>query len=143
MQRAIAALAALPETRVERTSSLYRNPPMGPPDQPDFINAVAVIRTGLEPRALLRELQDVERRHGRVRRHGARWGPRVVDLDILTYGARVIAESGLKVPHPGIAQRNFVLFPLVEVAPELHIPGMGLVRVLASRLDASRLERLG
>ncbi len=142
VEAAIATLAALPDTHVERASSLYRNPPMGPPDQPDYVNAVAIIRTGLDPGELLRELQSIERRQGRIRRAGERWGPRIVDLDILTFGSRVIAESGLKIPHPGIAQRNFVLFPLVEVAPELDIPGMGTARALMRRLDASALERV-
>ncbi len=87
-------------------------------------------------------MQSIERRQGRIRRAGERWGPRIVDLDILTFGSRVIAESGLKIPHPGIAQRNFVLFPLVEVAPELDIPGMGTARALMRRLDASALERV-
>jgi len=143
VERALASLANLPDTRVDRKSALYRSPPMGPQDQPDYINAVAIIRTALQPRALLRALQDIERRQGRDRSAGVRWGPRTIDLDILTYGSSVIAEDGLTIPHPGIPERNFVLFPLAEVAPEMEIPAMGSVRELASRLDASRLERLG
>lgn len=139
---AIGELAGLPDTRVLAVSGLYRNPPMGPRDQPDYVNAVAMLRTALSPRALLRELQSIECRRGRDRAGGVRWGPRIIDLDILTYGDRVIDEAGLRVPHPGIPERNFVLFPLVEVAPELDIPGLGSVRTLASKLDASGLERI-
>jgi len=140
---AIAGLRELPDTTVQGVSSLYRNPPMGPPDQPDFVNAVVVLLTGLAPRTLLNELQDMERRHGRDRSGGERWGPRRIDLDILTYGSDTIAEPGLTIPHPGIPERNFVLFPLLEVAPDLDVPGHGPVRRLASMVDAATLERLG
>jgi len=143
VRRAIARLRELPDTTVHRVSSLYRNPPMGPPDQPDFVNAVALLQTALEPRALLNELQDIERRQGRDRRGGERWGPRRIDLDILTYGSRTIAEAGLTIPHPGIPERNFVLFPLLEVAPDLNVPGHGPVRRLAAMVDGSTLARLG
>lgn len=139
---AVAQLRVVAETRVQVVSSMYRNPPMGPQDQPDYVNAVAVLLTRLAPRALLSALQDIERSQGRERHGAARWGPRCIDLDILTYGMRAIDEPGLTIPHPGISERNFVLLPLTEIAPELEIPGLGLVRRLASGVDDSSLERL-
>lgn len=105
-------------------SSLYRSAPMGPADQPDYINAVMSVETTLGPLELLRELQAIETAHGRVRK-GERWGPRTLDLDLLLYGCEIIASEVLTVPHPGIADREFVLYPLEEIAPELEIPGKG------------------
>ena len=102
-------------------SSLYRTPPWGKTDQPDFINAAAEIRTSLEPRALLALCLDAEHELKRVRQE--RWGPRIVDIDILAFGDRVIREAGLEIPHPRILERAFVLVPLAEIAPELEILG--------------------
>jgi 2-amino-4-hydroxy-6-hydroxymethyldihydropteridine diphosphokinase len=105
-------------------SSLYRSAPMGPADQPDYVNAVMSVETTLKPLELLCELQAIEAAHGRVRK-GERWGPRTLDLDLLLYGHERIASDVLTVPHPGIADREFVLYPLEEIAPELEIPGKG------------------
>lgn len=142
VRAALIGLAALPETRVQFASGLYRNPPMGPPDQPDYVNAVAGILTQLAPRDLLSALQEIESRLGRDRVAQVHWGPRRIDLDILTYACRSIDEEGLRIPHPGISERNFVLFPLLDVAPELPIPGLDSVRRLAANVDGSMLERV-
>ena len=140
VRAALRSLTSLPQTRLVQASRLYRNPPLGPIDQPDYVNAVAHLLTGLTPRQLLAELQNLEHRHGRVRREAERWGPRRLDLDLLTYGSTSIDEPGLQVPHPGIHERNFVLFPLLEIAPALDIPGQGAVRELAAALDDSDLS---
>jgi 2-amino-4-hydroxy-6-hydroxymethyldihydropteridine diphosphokinase len=141
VMRAFDALAALPGLRLVLRSSLYRSPPLGPVDQPDFVNAVAGLLTTLEPRALLEALQALESQLGR-RRPAVRWGPRRIDLDLLVHGAVRIDEPGLKVPHPGIAERAFVLEPLSEIAPDLAVPGLGSVRTLLERLDRSGLARV-
>jgi 2-amino-4-hydroxy-6-hydroxymethyldihydropteridine diphosphokinase len=142
VQQALRALQTIDETRLIAASSLYRNPPMGPVDQPDYVNAAAMLLTVLAPRDLLARLQELECRQGRVRKSHDRWGPRRLDLDILTYGNRTIAEPSLQIPHPGISERNFVLFPLFEIAPQLHIPGLGLVRSLVLEVDTSNLEKI-
>jgi 2-amino-4-hydroxy-6-hydroxymethyldihydropteridine diphosphokinase len=138
-----AALADLPQSCFATCSGLWRSAPMGPPDQPDFVNAVAAFLTRLEPRELLGKLQAVETAQGRQRDH-ARWGPRILDLDLLVLGGVVIDEPGLHLPHPGIAKRNFVLLPLAEIAPHLVVPGMGSVARLLSGLGgtAARIERM-
>jgi len=138
VKRAIGALDHLPGSRCTAVSPLYRNPPMGPAGQPDYVNAVAAVETALEPRELLLALQDQEARAGR-RRNGQRWGPRPLDLDILLYGDQVIAEPELDVPHPGIAERAFVLVPLAAIAPGLQIPGAGEVSRLRTLIDAEAL----
>jgi 2-amino-4-hydroxy-6-hydroxymethyldihydropteridine diphosphokinase len=142
VRRAAAALDLLDNTRLTGVSSLYRNPPMGPIEQPDYINAVAMVLTRLGARELMEQLQAIERQQGRDRTVGVRWGPRVLDLDILTFGFRQIDEPDLQIPHPGISERNFVLFPLLELAPRLHIAGRGLVCDLAGRCDRSGLEKI-
>lgn len=134
-------LAQLPGTRLLAFSSLYRSAPMGPPGQDPYINAVAALATRLGPQELLRQLHRLEAAHGRTR-DGVRWGPRTLDLDLLLYGDRVIETAGLRVPHPGLGQRSFVLYPLSELAPELRIPGRGMVRELARRCGTVGLERL-
>jgi 2-amino-4-hydroxy-6-hydroxymethyldihydropteridine diphosphokinase len=118
---ALRILDADTRTDVVAVSSLYRTPPWGKTDQPDFINAAAEIRTGHEPRALLALCLDAEHELKRVRRE--RWGPRVVDIDILVFGERLIRETGLEIPHPRILERAFVLVPLAEIAPQLDILG--------------------
>lgn len=128
----------LPDTRLVTRSRLYRNPPMGPQDQPDYVNAVACIETRLVPGDLLTELQRIETVMGR-RRDGTRWGARLLDLDILLYGTERINEPGLRIPHPGIAERDFVLFPLRELAPDLEIPGRGSVSRLCRTVSAAGL----
>lgn len=139
VKRAVEAVDHLRGSRCTAVSPLYRNPPMGPSGQPDYVNAVAAVETALEPRELLLALQDQEARAGR-RRNGQRWGPRPLDLDILLYGDQVIAEPDLDVPHPGIAERAFVLVPLAMIAPGLRIPRLGVVSRLVATVDARALE---
>lgn len=138
---ALRALAALPDSTLAGASSLYRTPPMGPPGQPDYVNAVAALDTTLEAEPLLDALQAIEQAHGRVRA-GEHWGPRTLDLDLLLYGAAVIRSARLSVPHPGIAERIFVLEPLHEIAPDLIVPGMGPVARLRAARGADPIERL-
>ncbi|WP_193222167.1 2-amino-4-hydroxy-6-hydroxymethyldihydropteridine diphosphokinase [Alkalilimnicola sp. S0819] len=137
---ALRDLGALPDTRLVRQSSLYASPPMGPPDQPDYINAVAELRTELAPLALLAQLQGLERRSGRER--VVRWGPRTLDLDILLWGERKLALEGLTVPHPGVHERAFVLYPLAEIAPGLSVPGRGELGALLAQCERGGLRRL-
>lgn len=133
VERGFAALAALPKTTLIARSRLYRTPPWGVTDQPDFINAVALLQTAVAPRTLLDGLLAIETAAGRVR--GVRNGPRTLDLDLLTYGLGVVDEPGLVVPHPRLHERAFVLLPLADVAPDLDVPGQGRVRDLLARLD--------
>src|SRR5512143_2122176 len=105
VQTAIDELASLPQSCLHAVSPLYRTPPLGPADQPDYINAVAAIDTDLDPLALLDELQRIEHHHGRVR--SLRWGPRTLDLDLLLYGQSTLASERLTVPHPGLCERPF------------------------------------
>lgn len=127
------ALAELDGCSLLRASSLYRSAPWGVTDQPDFVNAVACIETELEPHALLHALVEIEQSQGR-RRDGPRWGPRTLDLDLLVYDQRILDTGDLVLPHPRMAERDFVLAPLAEIAPELEIPGLGRVRELLQRL---------
>ena len=138
---AFGLLAELPATRLVRRSSLYRSSPLGGIEQPDFVNAAAALLTTLEPADLLAKLQEIERRQGRER-DGTHWGPRVLDLDLLVYGREIIDQPGLTVPHPGIAERNFVLLPLGEIAPELVIPGLGPVTRLPVSKDEPSISRI-
>lgn len=140
VERAFEFLRAVPEIRLLSKSSLYSSGPIGPLEQPDYVNAVAKISTTLEARELLRVLKEIERLRGRKR--GVRWGPRVLDLDLLLYGEDEIDELHLKVPHPGIAERNFVLLPLMEVAPELVIPGLGRVAEIAVNKREPHISRI-
>lgn len=125
------------------SSSLYRSAPMGPRDQPDFVNAVAAVLTQLTPEDLLQHLVRIENEHGR-RREGEKWGPRTLDLDLLVYGGQQAETASLTLPHPGIAERNFVLLPLSEVAPFLQVPGMGNVANLTAALssDIAGIEKI-
>jgi len=134
-------LAQLPDSELVDRSSLYRSAPLGGIEQPDFVNAAALMTTGLEPRAFLEGLQGIERSRGRER-GDVRWGPRILDLDLLAYDGRRIDEPGLTVPHPGIALRNFVLLPLRDVAPDFEIPGLGRVRDLAVNQSEPRISRI-
>lgn len=122
-------------------SSLYRNPPMGRLRQADYVNAVAVLDTELSAFALLDELQRIEHARGRVRT-AEQWGPRSLDLDLLLYGDEVIDHPRLQVPHPGLSQRNFVLYPLQELASDLMIPGRGPLNILLAHCSADGLERI-
>lgn len=121
VRQAAVALGALPETALRLISPLYRTAPMGPPGQPDYVNAVAALQTTLAPLALLDELQAIEQTQGRVR-EGERWGPRTLDLDLLLYGDTTIADERLTVPHPGLKERSFVVVPLHDIAPDLVLP---------------------
>ncbi len=135
------AIAALDGVQELAFSSLYRSPPMGPQDQPDYVNAVMVIATTLTPEKLLACLQAIENSQGRVRK-GLRWGARTLDLDILLYGERQIRLPHLIVPHVGIAERAFVLYPLFEIAPELTVPGLGRLAELVDNCPRDGLERI-
>ena len=137
---ALATLDQLPQSRLLACSGLYRSAPMGPQDQPDYINAVAGVETALSAEALLEALQAIEQAHARVR--GEHWGPRTLDLDILLYGDEIIETPRLTVPHPGIAERNFVLVPLTELAPQLSVPGLGRVQVLRDAVSNKGLKRV-
>jgi len=138
---ALAALAALPRTRLIASSALYRNPPMGPPEQPDFVNAVAGLLTALPALELLHGLQSIEDAQGR-RRDGPRWGPRTLDLDLLIYGNTELRSEALTLPHPGLADRPFVLRPLCEIAPDLRLPGRARVVTLAAAAGDGGLAKL-
>ena len=143
VRRACRELESLPRSAFVSCSSLYRSHPLGPQDQPDFVNAVAELRTELDPESLLAELQRIEVSHGRVR-GGQRWGPRPLDLDLLLFGDRVIRSALLTLPHPGLSERAFVLYPLLEIAgPDLEIPGHGPLGPLAAACDPRGLEKLG
>ncbi len=134
VRQAIREIESLENCRLTLQSSLYRSAPLGPADQPDYVNAVVAVMTTLDARAVLERLQSIERDHGRDR-GGERWGPRTLDLDLLVFGSAEIDEPGLKVPHPGIALRNFVLLPLLEIAPHLPIPGLGSIETVAAQND--------
>ena len=141
VERGFAALAALPHTALDARSRLYRTPPWGVPDQPDFINAVARLQTSLPPRELLDALLTIETRAGRVR--GARYGPRTLDLDLLLYGDCAICEPRLAIPHPRLHERAFVLLPLAEIAADLEVPGYGRVADLLERVDTTGCVEMG
>jgi 2-amino-4-hydroxy-6-hydroxymethyldihydropteridine diphosphokinase len=141
IERAFDALAALPGTRLMLRSSAYRTRPMGPVEQPDFVNAAAALLTQLDPATLLRELKSLETRLGREV-PVVRWGPRLIDLDLLVHGQTRCDEATLTLPHPGIAERDFVLVPLAEISPTLEVPGLGRVDALLQSLAPSALERI-
>jgi len=130
---AFEALGAMPQTRLVARSRLYRTRPFGPVQQGDFINAAAGLLTGLDAAQLLAEIRRIEAAAGRVR--AERWGPRVLDLDLLVFGDARIDTPELTVPHPGIASRGFVLAPLADIAPSLHVPGIGRVETLLGALN--------
>ncbi len=133
-------LAALPETRLVARSNTYESAPMGPPGQADYLNAAAGLLTRRTPPSLLADLQAIEARHGR-RRDGPRWGPRTLDLDLLVYADRVVDGGDLVLPHPGVAERAFVLAPLADIAPALRVPGAGRVAELLERIDPGGVRR--
>lgn len=137
VEQALAELNHISGCRLQARSSLYASKPMGPQDQPDYINAVASLECVLEPAQLLNELQQIEQQHNRVRER--RWGPRTLDLDILLFGNRTIDEPDLVIPHPGIGDRSFVLVPLAELTPDLVIPGVGRV---SDKVEPEVLETL-
>ncbi|MBJ3813402.1 2-amino-4-hydroxy-6-hydroxymethyldihydropteridine diphosphokinase [Shimwellia pseudoproteus] len=118
---ALRALAQIPESQVHAVSSFYRTPPLGPQDQPDYLNAALALDTALAPEALLDNTQRIERESGRVRK-AERWGPRTLDLDIMLFGDQVINTPRLTVPHYDMTRRMFMLYPLYEIAPQLTFP---------------------
>lgn len=141
LRSALAALAALPQTQLVAQSSFYASDPLGPADQPRYVNAVAALDSTLSPLELLDALQAIELEQGRTRK-AERWGPRTLDLDILLYGERQLDEPRLSVPHYHMHARAFVLYPLAEIAPDLQLPDG---RALTELLDACPfvgLERL-
>jgi 2-amino-4-hydroxy-6-hydroxymethyldihydropteridine diphosphokinase len=141
VRRALAALPELSQTRLVLNSSLYGSKPLGPAAQPDFVNAVAALLTQLEAPAFFSALRALETALGREPPR-VRWGPRRIDLDLLVFAAQRLDSPELTLPHPGIVQRNFVLYPLLEVAPELNVPGCGRVAELAARADTAGIWRL-
>ncbi len=140
VREATAALAELPDTALVRASALYRSAAVGYRDQPDFINAVAEVVTGLAPRALLDHLLALERHRGRVRHFPN--APRTLDLDIIVYGELVLHEHGLTIPHPRMHERAFVVVPLAEIAPEAVVPGRGRARELLAGVDVTSVVKL-
>lgn len=137
LRAAVAALRRLPGSTLTGLSSLYRSAPVGPAGQDDYLNAVARLDTCLTPHGLLRVLQDIENAHGRVRE--VRWGPRTLDLDLLLYGSDRIATADLSVPHPEMANRNFVLVPLLEIEPGARLPDNRALAGLAAATDRAGL----
>lgn len=129
---ALLALSALPRTQLIGYSSLYSSKPLGPQEQPDYVNAVAMLDTQLAPLDLLDWLQDIEKQHGRVRKE-QRWGARTLDLDIILFGTKIVQSERLTIPHYHFQHREFVLYPLFELAPDLVLPdGQSLTVLLES-----------
>ncbi|WP_373602860.1 2-amino-4-hydroxy-6-hydroxymethyldihydropteridine diphosphokinase [Aggregatibacter sp. HMT-949] len=139
LKRALNALAQLPQTQLMAVSSFYRSKPLGPQDQPDYLNAVVEISTALSPLALLDELQRIENEQGRVRLR--RWGERTLDLDILLYGDEIIQTERLTVPHYDMHNREFVIVPLAEIAPNLILPNGQKLTELADRFTVHQMEK--
>ena len=141
VRSAMQELNSIPETNVLKVSSLYISKPMGPSDQPDYVNAVAKISTNLSPERLLVELQGIEQSHRR-QRNGQRWGPRTLDLDIILFGDIQMDSKTLQIPHCGVTKREFVLIPLQELQADLIIPGKGEVEELIAELPPYELSRI-
>jgi 2-amino-4-hydroxy-6-hydroxymethyldihydropteridine diphosphokinase len=140
LRRAFADIDTLPDTRVAARSSLYRSAPLGLLDQPDFVNAVAKVATTLTPQVLLQALLNIEHQHGRERTF--RNAPRTLDLDVLLYDDMQLHEHGLTIPHPQMHLRAFVLQPLLEIAPDIGIPGVGQARQALQACQDQVLERI-
>jgi 2-amino-4-hydroxy-6-hydroxymethyldihydropteridine diphosphokinase len=140
LRRAFADIDKLPDTRVDARSSLYRSAPIGLLDQPDFVNAVAKIATKLTPQALLQALLHIEHQHGRERT--VRNAPRTLDLDVLLYDELQLHEHGLTIPHPQMHRRAFVLQPLLEITPDIGIPGVGQAQQALQACQDQVLERI-
>ena len=140
LQTALDTISKLPGTTLEKKSSFYGSKPLGPQDQPDFVNAVCQIETQLTPQELLVALQKIEQEQGRIKKR--HWGERLIDLDILLFGDEVVNTANLTIPHSQIVFRDFVLVPLAEVAPGLVIPNKGIIEGLVEKLDKSYLIAL-
>ena len=138
VRRAVSRLEALAASRVVCVSPLYGSRAFGPIAQPDYVNAVVGALTQLDSHKMLSELQALERSLGRPAQH-QKWGPRVIDLDLLIYGDERSCGGSLELPHPGMAERNFVLFPLADIAPDAHVPGLGRVAELAARVSRENI----
>jgi 2-amino-4-hydroxy-6-hydroxymethyldihydropteridine diphosphokinase len=134
VRRALELLGADPEIEIVAVSTLRETEPVGLLEQPDFVNGAARLHTELSPWELLDRLLELERRLGRVRT-GERYGPRTIDLDLLLYGQEIVEEPGLRVPHPRLAERRFVLEPLLDLDPALSVPGRGPVQALLAGLE--------
>jgi len=131
----VRGLAAFDGIRVLSASSVFETPPVGPPGQAPYLNGIIIAQTDLSPRRLLDALGGIELSRGRQRSHESKWGPRTLDLDLILYGDRTVDEPGLRVPHPRLAERAFVLVPLAEVAADWIVPGPEVsVRALLNRL---------
>ncbi|QUI64660.1 2-amino-4-hydroxy-6-hydroxymethyldihydropteridine diphosphokinase [Pseudoalteromonas sp. A22] len=141
IKRALDVLAAHPDLSLVQHSSLYGSKPMGPQDQPDYVNAVAKLATSLTAESLLDVLQQIELEHGRVRK-AERWGPRTLDLDILLFNTDTINSDRLTVPHYGLKVREFVVYPLLEIAPELKLPDGTELSSLTQKLPLNGLAIL-
>ncbi|MEW6689197.1 MAG: 2-amino-4-hydroxy-6-hydroxymethyldihydropteridine diphosphokinase [Pseudomonadota bacterium] len=140
VERAFAELAAIPRTRLSARSGLYRSAPLGHAAQPDFVNAVAELRTSLSAGELLAALVEIENSHGRARSFPN--APRTLDLDLLLYGGQRLQSERLTLPHPRMHERAFVLRPLLDVAPDIEIPGYGPARRLLANLQNQAIERI-
>jgi len=141
VRRACERLAQLPQTRRMLVSPLYRSRPFGPVAQPEFVNAVVALLTQLSAAELFGQLRQLESAAGRPAQR-ERWGPRVLDLDLLAYGRERRADATLTLPHPGIVERNFVLYPLADIAPDLDVPGLGRVAELRDRVSREGISLL-
>lgn len=141
LEAALQALAEMADSHLVAVSSFYASDPLGPPDQPRYVNAVAALDTRLAPLALLDATQAIEQQQGRVRKD-ERWGPRTLDIDILLFGARLIDEPRLQVPHYHLQARAFVLYPLADLAPELQLPDGRRLPDLLAACPFAGLERL-
>ncbi len=141
LEAALQALAEVADSHLVAVSSFYASDPLGPPDQPRYVNAVAALDTRLAPLALLDATQAIEQQQGRVRKD-ERWGPRTLDIDILLFGARLIDEPRLQVPHYHLQARAFVLYPLADLAPELQLPDGRRLPDLLAACPFAGLERL-
>ncbi len=140
--KAVTAIAQVSTITISKVSSLYVSKPMGPQDQPDYVNAVIEINTALTPIALLDQLQAIENTAGRVRKDN-RWGARILDLDILLFNQDIINEERLVVPHYGMKLREFVLLPLAEIAPNLILPDGDVLLELSNKIKRNALEKQG
>lgn len=141
VMQALERLEALPATRMILRSSFYSTRPFGPVPQPDFVNAVAGVLTQLDAPSLLKELQQLELAFGRPAAH-EKWGPRIIDFDLLMHGRECRNDPDLVLPHPGIVERNFVLYPLADIAPDLDVPGLGRVAELKRRVSPEGIRPL-
>ena len=140
IKTAVKDMQMMPDTELVACSSLYKSPPMGPQDQPDYINAVVELNTELNPHSLLDHLQKIEQQHGRIRKR--HWGERTLDLDVLVYGEQSLKDERLTVPHPGIAERAFVIYPLAEIDEQLIIPGFGKAEQLVEQCPRDGLQQM-